>query len=305
VKKGKQSGRQRYVCKHCGHQFQNKRRKNKLDQKLWREYVQGKQTAQELGDKYGKCRQWVSSRLAGVDVGDNQDRNISDIAPGPITIVGDVTFFTWNYGILVFREPNLKRNLIWKEVRSETPGQYRQLMLELKSAGFSIQAAVLDGKRGVKKEFSGIPVQMCQFHQVAIVTRYLTRNPISEAGRELRAIALALTSSTEEEFRELLDGWRAKWEGSLKEKTAHPITGGRRYVHKRVRSAHRSLETNLPYLFTHQRYPELNIPNTCNCLDGCNTTLKNLVRVHRGINRDKRYKMICEILRNSYPKKLT
>jgi hypothetical protein len=75
--------------------------------------------------------------------------------------VVDATFFTKNYGILVFREPNLKRNLIWKEVYSETLGQYRQLRLELKTSEFPLQAIVLDGKRGVKKEFADIPVQMC------------------------------------------------------------------------------------------------------------------------------------------------
>jgi hypothetical protein len=31
------------------------------------------------------------------------------------------------------------------------------------------------------------------------------------------------------------------------------------YTHKKVRSAYMSLERNLPYLFTYQKYPKLNI----------------------------------------------
>jgi len=40
----------------------------------------------------------------------------------------------------------------------------------------------------------------------------------------------------------------------------------------------------LPYLFTSQDYPDQNIPNTTNHIDGrVNTKLKDLVRRHRGM----------------------
>jgi len=220
-------------------------------------------------------------------------------------VVADTTFFTRNYGVTVFREPNLKKNLIWKEVRSETPGQYAQLKNELECLDFSIKAVVLDGKRGVRQVFSGIPTQMCQFHQIAIVNRYLTRKPKLEASIELRKITLSLTTNNEKRFAEQLNDWHEKWKEFLKERTANPFTDKWFYIHKRVRSAHRSLKTNLPYLFTYQKYPELNIPNTCNSIDGSFTTLKNLLRIHRGVNQKNRYKMICQIFRNSNPKKLT
>lgn len=302
VKKGKQSGKQRFLCRSCGKQFQSKHRKTKFQNKLWNEYVHGKQTAAELGRKYGRCRQWISSQLNEINV---DDRKVVDIIPQSIVIVADATFFSRSYGILRFRDPHSKINLIWKEVYSETPGQYEQLKLELESRGFHIKAAVLDGKKGVRTVFSGMPVQMCQFHQVAIINRYLTSRPILEAGKELRRITLQLVKSTEKEFTELLNDWHIKWQIFLREKTINPITGKWHYTHKRIRSAHRSLKTNLPYLFTYQRYSELNIPNTCNSIDGSNTTLKNLLRIHRGMNRKNRYKMICQILGNSYPKKLT
>jgi len=207
------------------------------------------------------------------------------------------------YGILIFREPNLKINLIWKEIFLETPGQYEQLKIELEQQGYFIKAVVLDGKIGVKNIFSNIPVQMCQFHQVAIVNRYLTRRPILEAGKELRQIALQLKKLNEKEFIKLLNSWYDKWQKFLKEKSINIFTNKWCYVHKKIRSAYRSLKNNLPILFTYQKYSKLNIPNTCNSIDGSNTTLKNLLRIHRGINRKNRYKMICQILKNSCPKK--
>lgn len=253
-----------------------------------------------MGNKYGRSRKWIARQLNEVNV---DNKKIINISPQSIVVVADATFFSRSDGVLIFREPNLKRNLIWKEIHQETPSQYEQLKLELEIMGFNIKAVVLDGKRGVRQVFAGVPAQMCQFHQVAIINRYLTRRPILEASKELRQIALFLTDSTEDQFTELLDDWYAKWQKFLKEKTVNPFTGKWHYTHKRIRSAYRSLKTNLPYLFIYQKYPELNIPNTCNSLDGSNTTLKNLLRIHRGMNRQSRYKIICQILKNSYPKK--
>lgn len=138
---------------------------------------------------------------------------------------------------------------------------------------------------------------MCHFHQVAIVTRYLTRRPKLEAGKELREIILSLTKSNEKEFAILLNNWLEKWKEFLKERTVNSETGKWFYAHKKLRSAFRSLKTNLPYLFTYQKYPKLNIPNTTNSLDGTFSHFKSLLRMHNGLKRARRYKVICEILR--------
>ena len=248
---------------------------------------------------YGKSRQWISSQLSEINVGENK---VINIMPQSIVVVADATFFTRSYGILRFRDLNSKKNLIWKEIHSETPGQYEQLKLELEQLGYCIKAVVLDGKRGVRSVFGGMPIQMCQFHQVAIINRYLTSRPILEQGKELRQISLMLTRITEKEFTKILNDWFDKRQNFLKEKTVNPFTGKWHYTHKRIRSAYRSLKTNLPFLFTYQKYAEMKIPNTCNSIDGSNTTLKNLLRNHRGMNRENRYKMICQILRNQAPK---
>lgn len=135
------------------------------------------------------------------------DKQIINISPQSIVAVADTTFFTRSYGVTIFRDPKRKRNLIWKEVYSETPGQYWQLRNKLELSGITIKAIVLDGKRGVRQVFSDIPVQMCHFHQVAIVIRYLTRRPQLEASKELKKIVLLLTNCNEQEFKKLLDVW--------------------------------------------------------------------------------------------------
>lgn len=160
-----------------------------------------------------------------------------------------------------------------------------------------MQAAVVDGKQGVFSVFADIPVQMCQFHQMAIIRRYLTSRPKLEAGRELRAVTLALPTLTEETLQALLDEWHGKWESFLKERTYADDGQRWQYTHRRIRSAYRSLKTHLPYLFTFQRHPELKIPNTTNSIDGYFNRIKELLNTHRGMTPQRRYKMIQEILR--------
>lgn len=167
----------------------------------------------------------------------------------------------------------------------------------LEDQGWTFIAVVVDGRRGMTTVFKDIPVQICQFHQMKTVTKYLTRRPETPAGQELRSIMLQLPRSTEKEFTRLLANWKKDWPNILTDKTY--VTGSKYwyYTHKKIRGAYLSLERNLLYLFTYQKYPELDIPNTTNSLDGSFSHLKDKIKIHHGLRQDRRYKMIEEILR--------
>lgn len=175
--------------------------------------------------------------------------------------------------------------------------QYGRKILE--ERGWTFIAAVIDGRRGLANVFKDIPVQMCHFHQLQTVTKYLTRRPKTEAGQELRSLALTLTRTNEEEFSQKLIAWEKKYHTFYTEKTYVTGTNHWYYTHKNVRSAYMSLKRNLPCLFTYQKYPELNIPNTTNTIDGYFASLKKKVAAHHGLRRDRRYKVISELLRRS------
>lgn len=215
-----------------------------------------------------------------------------------------MTFWGRGYGVIVFRSPTLKRNLWWKESLFETPWVYQEGLEHLCAHGWTITGAVIDGKRGIAQlfEHSGIPVQYCQFHQVKTVTKYLTRKPQTEAGQELRVLALTLARASEADFTLRLRAWHERWSAFLGERSpALHAKQGWVYTHRRVRAAYRSLKTNLTRLFTYQRRPELNIPNTTNTLDGMFSQIKNRLAVHRGLRRDRRFKIISEILSGRRP----
>ena len=181
---------------------------------------------------------------------------------------------------------------------TESPSVYQQGIYDLSQRGFTIQALVIDGRKGVREAFPGLPIQTCQFHQVRIVTRYLTMNPILAAGQELRAITLTLSSSTEAEFTARLNNWYQQWSEFLKEKTVDPETKRWYYTHRRLRSACFSLRRNLPYLFTHERYPALRIPKTTNCLEGTFSHTKTAMRIHRGLIQKRKLKLINFLLKS-------
>ncbi len=196
------------------------------------------------------------------------------------------------------RDPHRKENVYWSEIERETLDEYMCARDTLESLGFVIRAVVADGKPGLKPLYKKLPVQMCNFHQKAIITRYLTLKPKLQAGIELRELMHGLREADEASFTRELATWHEKWDDFLKERTINTETGRWHYTHKRLRSAHRSLEANLPYLFTYKKFPELNIPNTTNGLEGSFAYLKELVRVHRGIKQELKHKIINTILQN-------
>ena len=168
---------------------------------------------------------------------------------------------------------------------------------ELTRRGYKIQGIVCDGRRGLLTQFSDVPVQMCQFHQIAIITRYLTRNPKTPASVQLREIVSKLTKTTRSKLELAINEWEKRWNDFINERTKDPETNKIRYTYKRLRSALRSLKTNLPWLFTFEAYPDRNIPNTTNAIDGQFANLKSKMRNHNGLSIDQRKKFIDEFLK--------
>lgn len=249
-----------------------------------------RQTAKQLAKEYRKSESWIKQQL------DSYTFKKPVIQSQPVVIVADMTFVKRTFGVAVVRAPHLGKNLVWKMSLTENAEIYRELRADLERLGYKIEAATVDGRRGLIETFSDVPVQMCHFHQMQIMTRYLTTRPKLIAGQTLRHIAMCIPKSNEDEMREVLNTWHKKWKDFLKEKTFNPETKRWFYTHRRLRSAFRSITRNLPLLYTYQKYPELKIPNTTNSLDGTFSHLKDMLRIHRGLKKSRKLKLIDEIL---------
>ena len=151
----------------------------------------------------------------------------------------------YKLGTLVFKDILSNEILIWKHIDSEIVSDYKQLLQTLLDLGYIIQAIIIDGKRGLYKAFDGYPIQMCHFHQRKTINRYLTRNPRLEASKDLQKIMYNLTSTTQTIFTKKLNKWYERYKEFLEEKSISTITEKEQYTHPRVRSAYKSLKTNL------------------------------------------------------------
>ncbi len=115
--------------------------------------------------------------------------------------------------------------------------------------------------------------------------------------RQLKELTALLKHTDKESFEGALVQWYNKWESFLNERTTNLETGKSFYTHKRLRSAYRSLKTNLDNLFVWYDNFELNIPNTTNAIDGHFSDLKNKLRNHNGLSLQRKKKFIDEFLK--------
>jgi hypothetical protein len=209
----------------------------------------------------------------------------------------DTTYFGRAFGVMLFKDAYTGQNLLKKYVQYETNKLYAEGIAELKQAGFEIHAIVCDGRKGLLKMYDEFPVQMCQFHQMAIVTRYLTKKPKVPAAIEFRALSLQLVSSDRATMEVAMEQWYLKWESFLNERTINPETLKSTYTHRRLRSALRSLRMNMSWLYTYHDYPHLGIPNTTNAIDGHFAQLKTKLRVHNGLSLTRKKRFIDGFLK--------
>lgn len=292
VKKGTtSSGRQRYKCRRCSKSWTSKPHPRVLAKKIWHDLVFHNLNIEELSEKYDLCERTIRSKLdlynPPLILPNKSNQNASVIAM-------DVTFFKRTGGILTVLDVHSGAALYEVETGGyETVWDYEKAIRTLLEYGVRPKAAVVDGKKGVIEmlESYGLHVQMCQFHQKRIVHKYIRKNPIIAENRSIKDLADDLTHTHRKMFEDMVYVWRAVNYDWLHERTW--LDDGRwEYTHKDSRSAINSLFNNLPHLFTFEDYPELNIPNTNNKIEGVHSELKRRLANHRGLKKDQKIKFV-------------
>jgi hypothetical protein len=243
-----------------------------------------------LSEDYKRSIPWIRDKIF------NYEPPEQTFNPRPVVIVCDATFYGKRkdkLGTLVFKDITSNEILIWKHIQTETVEDYKQLLDYLIFLGFTINAIITDGFKGLNKAFKDYPMQLCQFHQKKTINRYLTRNPQLDIAIDLQKIMYNLTTSTEEKFTKKLNEWYKKYKDILLEKSVNENTKKASYTHPRIVSAYKSLQRNLPYLFTYQKYQEFNINNTTNAIDGgVFSPMKKLLNIHNGFTKSLKLKIV-------------
>ena len=279
-----------YKCNECGRRFSGGKHRDKSH--VITDYIEGKQTREQLAAKYGVSTKTIGRDLEGM-------RHVRKISKDKeVTIQMDTTYWGRDFGVMVIKDALRKKNLWRKYVTHETVADYMEGVQWLRDHGFRIYGVVIDGMRGLAQVLRPCHVQLCQFHQMLIVRRYLTKEPEIAASRELLVLVNQITKMDKESFVGLFEEWYERNKDVVNERV-HDRRIKRKtppYMRPRLRSAYLSVKRNMPLLWTFYDHPELGLPNTNNGLEGIFSDLKTKLRVHSGISREHRKKFIDEYL---------
>lgn len=285
VKNGVRHGVQLYLCKDCHAQFRSHERIS--DDILWNAYLTDKQTISGLSSHFGVSISTIKRRLHDIT---------KEWVQPPLSGRGfvhlDVTYWGRGFGVLLALDSVTGKPLYMAFVKSETVKDYENAVRSIKDRGYIMEGIIVDGKKSLFTLLTESPIQMCQFHMKQIIRRYLTLNPKLLASRELNDLIKRLTKSEKAVFEAEFAAWKDKWSETINRRSVY-LNGSRHYTHQRLRTAMRSLDFYLPYLFSYQREDCKGMPNTNNKIEGTFTNLKRNLNNHSGLTKENRKRFIC------------
>lgn len=220
----------------------------------------------------------------------------------PPVIVLDGTTISKQTVLIIAYDTISDQPLAWSFVSHERFDIWHPILVRI-SSRCQPQALVSDGQKGLlkasKSVFPHTPHQRCLAHIIRLSLAWLTRNPQTFAGQELRILVRNLartkTPFNANQWRDSFMAWNAHYESFLKEKSVNPATGRRWYTHRKLRAVRSLIMHALPNLFLFIINPS--IPNTTNVVEGgINAPLAELLHRHRGITEQQKKALVTRFL---------
>jgi hypothetical protein len=218
-------------------------------------------------------------------------------APKEVILLMDVVNVADRVKAMVIEDYLKKKVISVKEVDTEKVQIYRNSIEKLIKADTQVKGIVVDGRSGVipaLEEYA--PVQMCHFHFVSIVTRYLGK----KRSKTFQSLVLKHVSRTalrmgQDSFVEFISLYEDMYADYMNEKKINPETGRPIYAHKRIRQAFKTLNRFKDNLFTFECVEYM--PNTTNALDGKISATKAKMNIHRGLKTDRKVRLFKYLIK--------
>ena len=206
----------------------------------------------------------------------------------------DGTYFKRENCLIIYHDHKLKHHQLWRYSGGEKEHEIEADLQELKRNGINLFSITSDGhssiKSALKKVCPNCIHQRCLVHIQRFCNTYLTKNPKTKAGRELKEI-VSLINQIDSHLAKLtflarIDDWKRRYNSFLKEKSYDIEEKHWWYTHKNLRKVIYHIEEALPDMFHYLAYKS--IPKDTNGLEGRLTFLKHKFRTHRGLKKEKR-----------------
>ena len=186
------------------------------------------------------------------------------------------------------------RVLAWQWCARETTAAWKALLCQIPAPGILVSDGGSGLPSALRQVWPETKHQRCLFHLQMNITRHLTRNPRTNAGRALRRLVMDLSGVIDEEaaiqWQLRLEQWWQTFGHLTNERTL--LKNGRfGYTHDRLRKAWLlvRLVVRNDVLFTHITYGN---PRTTSALESLNARIRDLLRRHRGMTEEHRRRAV-------------
>jgi len=209
-----------------------------------------------------------------------------------VNLLIDGTYFHNKVCLVLYRDNNIKFTQLYRLTDGEWEDEIREDLENLFLLGVQIESITCDGDKSllkaIKKVCPQVLVQRCLVHIQRQTKIWLTRDPKSIAGIELRAIINRIHTIEDKEqwgyWVVELYQWHEKHKDYLNEKTINQDTGRYWYTHKMVRRSFITIKKALPNMFHYLDNPK--IPKTTNGLESFFGHLKSNIGIHKGLSKE-------------------
>lgn len=303
------TGKQRWMCRECPETGTRTRRDVTAGRRrcLFLKWVRSKDALVDTARKAGVTVRTAHRWFAPFWNDPPRARNRIDVR---VLVVDAVSVVKRETVALLAGDPGQPEPVGWGFAVRECHEAWRAFFLGLRERGADPGCVVCDGQKGllkaVREVFPRATVQRCVVHVHRQAMAWLTRNPKTEAGRDLRTVVSALlvvrTPEQRDAWLESLRSWERRHAEFLKERTYGE--SGWWYTHRKLRAVRSLLRNAAPDLFRH--VDDLSIPRTSNHVEGgMNSRIKELLRSHRGLSKNQRIALVCWYLDSRRKKKPT
>jgi len=286
IRWGIRNNKKRFKCKNCGILFTSKNPQVSAANKLiwFKRWVIHHQTLDYLSESSGYCKRTLQELFS----------NYLNKVPRHIVknreqvhLIIDGTYFSHDICLVVYRDNDIKNTMLYRITDDESTEEIIEDFKNLINVGFQIDSITCDGHRSILKSIKKVfkktvVVQRCVVHVERQCCTWLTKNPKSYAGQELRKIVRQISGieSLEQKYiwlRSLYD-WDLKHKEFIFERSG--IDG--RYTHTFLRKARRMLINAFSDMFHYIDNPK--IPKSTNALESFFGHLKDNLSIHRGLS---------------------
>lgn len=215
-----------------------------------------------------------------------------------VNLLIDGTYFNNDLCLILYRDSTVKFTQLYRFSDGEWFEELAEDLNNLLQLGVQIESITCDGHKALLKAIKyscpEVTVQRCLIHIQRMCRIWLSSNPKSPAGKDLRkiiSIVHLIQSPIDRDYWIIsLVKWYDQYKEYINEKSINPITGRYWYTHKLVRRSFMVIKKALPDMF-HYLYNS-RIPKSTNGLESFFGHLKGHVNIHRGLSSKNRKQFI-------------